>query len=138
MNRARIVVAVAVIVGALGWVAAKGLTSSLVYYSTPTELLHRGTAAVGERLRLGGLVEAGTVRRNGGTVRFILTDGTTSITVIDTAGVPSLFRDGRGVVVEGAYGKDGAFHADTVLLKHNDVYSPPRTGETPHSFVPGG
>ena len=84
-------------------------------------------------LRLGGLVQPGSVRRSGSSVSFIVTDGTTRMTVVDTAGVPSLFRDGKGVVVEGYYGTDGAFHADTVLVKHNDRYSPPSPGETPHS-----
>jgi cytochrome c-type biogenesis protein CcmE len=53
--------------------------------------------------------------------------------VLDTGGVPALFRAGQGVVVEGFYGRDGAFHADTVLVKHNGVYSPPSPGQTPHS-----
>jgi cytochrome c-type biogenesis protein CcmE len=60
------------------------------------------------------------------------------MTVIDTEGVPSLFAGGRGVVLEGYYGGDGAFHADTVLVKHNDRYTPPRPGETPHSADVGG
>jgi cytochrome c-type biogenesis protein CcmE len=55
------------------------------------------------------------------------------MTVVSTAAVPSLFRDGKGVVVEGEYGGDGAFHADTVLVKHGDRYAPPEPGETPHS-----
>ena len=67
------------------------------------------------------------------TVRFVVTDGTSHLTVIDTGGVPSLFRTGQGVVVEGYYGSDGAFHADTVLIKHNGVYRPPAPGETPTS-----
>lgn len=125
---------VLVIVGAsLGWVAAKGLSGNLVYYKTPTELLNQGPSAVDERVRLGGLVQPGSVQRTGSVVRFIVTDGTTRMTVVDTAGVPSLFRDGKGVVVEGYYGVDGAFHADTVLVKHSDSYRPPGTGETPHS-----
>jgi cytochrome c-type biogenesis protein CcmE len=53
--------------------------------------------------------------------------------VIDTGGVPSLFREGRGVVLEGFYGADGAFHADTVLVKHGDRYTPPKPGQTPTS-----
>ena len=53
--------------------------------------------------------------------------------MIDTGSLPALFRDGQGVVVEGIYGQDGAFHSDTVLVKHNGVYTPPAPGETPTS-----
>jgi cytochrome c-type biogenesis protein CcmE len=124
-------VALALIAGSLGWVAWKGLSGNLVYFRTPTEILHAGT--VGERARLGGLVEPGSVRRTSHTLEFVVTDGTSHLTVIDTGGVPSLFRTGQGVVVEGSYGSDGAFHADTVLIKHNGVYRPPSPGVTPTS-----
>jgi cytochrome c-type biogenesis protein CcmE len=126
-----VIVALAVVAGSLGWIAFKGLSNNLVYYVTPTEMLAKGT--VGDRARLGGLVDPGSVRRLARTVRFVVTDGTTRMTVIDTGGVPSLFREGQGVVVEGALGADGAFHADTVLVQHNGVYRPPAPGQTPHS-----
>jgi cytochrome c-type biogenesis protein CcmE len=135
VTRTRIAVAAAIIVGSLGWVAAKGLTGSLVYYMTPTELLSRPDQ-VGERIRVGGLVAPGSVRRDGETVRFILTDGTTRLTVSDASGVPALFRDGRGVVVEGVFRSDGAFHADTILVRHADSYRPPGPGETPGYQAP--
>ena len=133
MKRGRAFFAVAVIVGALGWVAAKGLTSALVYYKTPTDLLAPNASAVGERARLGGLVVPGSVQDQGTVIRFVVTDGTNHMTVVDTGGVPALFRAGQGVVVEGFLGPDGAFHADTVLVKHNGVYRPPSPGETPHA-----
>jgi len=139
MKRGRVVVVLAVIGGSLIWVAAKGLTGNLVYYKTPTEILNQGDRAVGERVRVGGLVVPGSVQAGGGTVRFVITDGTASLTVLNTGSVPALFRDGQGVVVEGSYESDGAFHSDTVLVKHNGVYRPPAPGETPHSAdVPGG
>jgi cytochrome c-type biogenesis protein CcmE len=131
VKRGRVIVALAIIAGSLGWIAFKGLTNNLVYFVTPTELLTRGT--VGERVRLGGLVDPGSVQHQGRTIQFVVTDGSTRMTVVDTGGVPSLFREGQGVVVEGVYGADGAFHADTVLVKHNGVYRPPAPGRTPHS-----
>ena len=137
MKRGRVIVALVLIAGSLGWVAFKGLTNNLVYFVTPTELLSRGT--VGERVRLGGLVDPGSVQHQGRTIQFVVTDGSARMTVVDTGGVPSLFREGQGVVVEGVYGADGAFHADTVLVKHNGVYRPPAPGQTPHSAdVQGG
>ena len=53
------------------------------------------------------------------------------------SGVPSLFQEGKGVVVEGAYQADGTFHADTVIVKHGDRYQPPKPGETPPPFQAG-
>ncbi len=131
MRRGRVIVLVGVMVAGLAWVATRGLAGNLVYYVTPTDLLAKGPGAAGERVRLGGVVQQGSVRDDGSTVRFIVSDGTNEMTVVATRGVPSLFRDGRGVVVEGTYGPDGAFHADTVLVKHDNVYQPPAPGESP-------
>jgi len=131
VKKTRVVIALAAIVGALVWVAAEGLSSSLVYYKTPTELLAQGNIAVGERVRLGGLVVAGSIVTNDGTTTFVVTDETSTLSVVDRGDLPELFRDGQGVVVEGQMGGDGSFHADTVLIKHNGVYEPPKPGETP-------
>jgi cytochrome c-type biogenesis protein CcmE len=133
MSRRRVIVALLVIAGALGWVAAKGLSSSLVYYRTPTEVLAMGEKAVNDPIRLGGYVVPGSVQRSGTALRFVVSDGTSRMSVIATGGVPSLFRAGQGVVLEGHEGADGDFHADTVLVKHNGVYRPPAPGQTPHS-----
>jgi len=138
VKRTRVIVVLVAVAGSLAWIAAQGLSSNLVYYKTPTEILRQGSSAVGERVRLGGLVLPGTVRNVGHTVRFVVSDETSSLTVVDTGGVPSLFRAGAGVVVEGVYGRDGVFHADTVLVKHSDSYTPPRPGQTPHSAPVGG
>jgi cytochrome c-type biogenesis protein CcmE len=132
-TRVRVVVALAVIVAGLGWVAAKGLSSSLVYYLTTSDILARGHGVVGERVRLGGYVLPGSVQRGSSWTRFVVTDGSTRVSVVDTGGVPSLFRAGQGVVVEGTLEGDGAFHADTVLVKHSGVYTPPRPGQVPRS-----
>jgi cytochrome c-type biogenesis protein CcmE len=132
MRRGRVVLALGLIGAGIVWVTAQSLGSSIVYYTTPTELLRGGPSAVGGRVRLGGYVTPGSVQR-GSPLTFIVTDGTTSVTVISTGGAPSLFQAGKGVVVEGTYGRDGAFHADTVLVKHGDEYRAPEPGETPTS-----
>jgi cytochrome c-type biogenesis protein CcmE len=131
MKRRRVVVVVALIGASVAWVATKGLTQNLVYYTTPTEILAKGSAAIGMRARLGGYVVPGSLRERGRTVRFVASDGTARLTIVVTGGVPSLFREGQGVVVEGAYGRDSVFHADTVLVKHDGVYGPPAAGQTP-------
>jgi cytochrome c-type biogenesis protein CcmE len=130
MRRGRIAIALVFVAVGIGWVTAQSLGSSLVYYTTPTELLRRGSAAVGDRVRLGGYVKPGSVQQ-GEALTFIVTDGAASMTVVSTGGAPSLFQAGKGVVVEGVYGGDGAFHADTVLVKHSDVYQAPEPGATP-------
>jgi cytochrome c-type biogenesis protein CcmE len=131
MSRTRVIVPLAIIVAALAWVATRGLAGSLIYYRTPGEVVTE--AAPGERLRMGGYVEPGSVEETGSGLTFRVTDGEYHVTVVRNGGVPSLFRDGQGVVVEGVYGADGRFHADTVLVRHDSEYAPPRPGETPHS-----
>ena len=131
MKRGRLLLVLAIVVGSLGWVAARAVSGNLVYYVTPTELVSKGDAVVGDRIRLGGLVTQGSVRRLPSGVRFVVSDGTTRMTVAAVGSVPALFRSGRGVIVEGVFGSDGAFHADTVLVKHAEVYRPPAPGQTP-------
>jgi cytochrome c-type biogenesis protein CcmE len=133
MSRRRVVIALLVIAGALAWVLVSGLRNSLVYYRTPTEILRMGRAAYGQPIRLGGYVVPGSVQHDGAALDFVVSDGTARMTVVATGGVPSLFRAGQGVVLEGHEGADGAFHADTVLVKHNGVYRPPAPGQTPHA-----
>lgn len=126
----RLVACLAVVVAALGWIAVKGLTGNLVYYLTPTDISQH-KADVGQRIRLGGFVVPGSVGHAGELLKFTVTDGSRSMTVVDTGSVPELFKAGQGVVVEGSLGKDGRFHSDTLLIKHNGDYQPPKSGEKP-------
>lgn len=128
--RARVVVLLVLITGSLAWVGTNALSGNLVYYVTPTELLDRQSAA-GERLRLGGQVVPGSVHEAGGAIDFVVTDGTSRMTVVHEGSTPALFRSGIGVVLEGTYGSDGAFHSDTMLVKHSEEYRPPPPGQTP-------
>ena len=131
MRKIRVVVALAVIAGTMGWVVARGLAGNLVYYVTPADV-RDGKVEVGERARLGGYVEPGTVVRDEGRVEFVVTDRGADLRVIHRGVVPSLFRDGQGVVVEGMLRDDGVFHSENLLIKHDAEYAPPGPGETPH------
>ena len=131
LPRLRVLVLCGAVTASLGWVATNGLASNLVYYETPSDLLSQGPTRAGERARLGGLVEPGTVHTVPGGVRFVVTDGTHELAVSHQGGVPSMFQAGRGVVVEGAYDRDGVFHSDTLLVKHDNVYQPPSPGQAP-------
>jgi cytochrome c-type biogenesis protein CcmE len=128
--RVRVVVLLVLIAGSLAWVGSRALSGNLVYYVTPTELLQQPPAA-GERLRLGGQVVPGSVHEVAGGIDFVVTDGTTRMTVAHEGGTPSLFRSGIGVVLEGTYGADGAFHSNTMLVRHSEEYRPPPPGGTP-------
>lgn len=127
--RVRVVVLLVLIAGGLTWVATQALSGNLVYYVTPTELL-ADQPAPGEYLRLGGQVVPGSVHDVGEGVGFVVTDGNTRMTVVHTGGTPALFQTGTGVVLEGTFA-DGAFHSDTMLVKHGEEYRPPAPGHTP-------
>ena len=115
----------------IGWLAFSGVGNALVYYLTPTELAARGEAAIGQSIRLGGLVEPGSVSGSATDLTFVLTDGDTEITVHSTVAPTSSFREGAGAVVEGALRADGVFEADEVLVKHDENYVAPTEGQLP-------
>jgi cytochrome c-type biogenesis protein CcmE len=121
----------------IGFVAVQNLASSAVYYLTPTEARERNVAA-GTAARLGGQVETGTLRYDPQTrdLRFVLTDGTTRVTVIGSGAPPALLREGAGAVVEGAFAADGTFRATSVIAKHDERYAPPSPGATPSHQTP--
>lgn len=94
------------------------------YFFMPTEL-QAARLEPGQRIRLGGLVEKGTVRRGeGATVTFAVTDKTQSVPVTYTGILPDLFREEQGVITEGSFEPDGVFKAESVLAKHDENYMP--------------
>ena len=120
----------AVIGGGLAFLVAAVLlvmfafSQSIAYFYVPGDLA-KADVAPGTRIRLGGLVESGTVKRGeGSTVTFTVTDTLANVPVTYTGILPDLFREGQGVVAEGAFGTDGLFVADTVLAKHDETYMP--------------
>jgi len=137
----RVTACLAVVVLALAWIAVRGLTGNFVYYLTPTDVAAHHKAHVGQRVRLGGYVVRGSVHHDGSLLMFTVTDFTNSIRVADTGAIPELFKAGQGVVLEGALGRDGLFHADTTLVQHNGNYFPPKPGQPPPhraDLKPGG
>src|SRR2546421_13023587 len=116
MGKRRVIVACALIAGALLWVAISGLRNSLVYYRTPTEVLNMGRTAYGEPIRLGGYVLPGSVRHTGRGRVFVVSDGTTRLTVVATGDVPPLFRPGQGVGLGGDESPDGRVRAGPVVV----------------------
>ncbi len=118
------------ICGALGVAGlAAGLTlfalrDSVVFFYGPTEFTQK-SPALGTRLRIGGLVEKGSVAHVGdATVRFVVTDTAKGIAVSYTGLLPDLFREGQGVVAEGVVSGPNQFLADSILAKHDESYMP--------------
>lgn len=127
MKRIRLAVAAVIVLGALVYLVVGGIRGAIVYYVTPSELAAQGPAAVGKPVRLSGQVAAGSRQWNGQTLelRFVLTDGATSVPVYHRGAPPDLFTEGQGAVVEGIYGQDGIFAATSIIVKHSEEYAPP-------------
>ena len=100
------------------------LRDSIVFFNTPTDIAEKHIAP-GSRIRLGGLVKPGSLQRGDNLfVRFEVTDGHATLPVTYTGILPDLFREGQGVVTEGALDATGIFRADSVLAKHDENYMP--------------
>ncbi len=95
---------------------------TIVYFYTPSEIAEKKISN-GTRIRLGGLVEIGSVEK-GETIKFSVTDNIASMKVSYRGLLPDLFREGQGVVAEGIVSSNNEFTADTVLAKHDETYMP--------------
>jgi cytochrome c-type biogenesis protein CcmE len=117
-----------VLAGALGLILF-ALNDQIVFFQSPTDIVEKGVPP-GQRIRLGGLVEDGSVERSGNAnVSFKVTDTANAVTVTYKGILPDLFREGQGVVTEGTLGPDGVFVADSVLAKHDEKYMPKEVAE---------
>jgi len=96
---------------------------NLVFFYSPSDIKTKHVAE-GRRIRIGGLVAAGSVTHDGKTIAFRITDGENAVPVTYSGVVPDLFREGQGVVVEGRLDGAGDVRADTVLAKHDEKYMP--------------
>lgn len=105
------------------------LKDSIVFFNSPTDVVEKQVAP-GSRIRLGGLVKPGSLARGDNlNVRFEVTDGNKTVPVSYTGILPDLFREGQGVVTEGALDSAGLFKADSVLAKHDETYMPKEVAE---------
>jgi cytochrome c-type biogenesis protein CcmE len=119
--------AIGVGLAALGIAAALVLSAfeqNLVFFFTPSQVAAK-EAPQGRTFRIGGMVEKGSVKREGVEVRFLVTDTAKTIPVVYSGALPDLFREGKGVVAQGQLGADGVFRAREVLAKHDENYMPP-------------
>ncbi|WP_306143214.1 cytochrome c maturation protein CcmE [Roseibium sp. MMSF_3412] len=118
----------AVLAVALGLILF-ALNDQIVFFQSPTDITEKDIPA-GQRIRLGGLVEEGSVvRSDNAEVSFRVTDMANAVAVTYKGILPDLFREGQGVVTEGIVGTDGVFVADSVLAKHDENYMPKEVAE---------
>jgi cytochrome c-type biogenesis protein CcmE len=126
-RRIWILVALGVAAGVIGLLAMSGIGENLVYYWSPSELRAAGERALGATVRLGGVVEAGSIQHATGGLElsFRVTDGVETVPVFAKAVPPAMFREGIGVVVEGRLRPDQVFESSRLMVKHDNEYRPP-------------
>ena len=126
-KRIAIVVAGLVMVGSAAGLVLNAFQSNLVFFYSPTQVAAQ-EAPVAKTFRLGGLVEVGSVKRDGLNVSFVVTDTVKSTPVRYQGILPDLFKEGKGVVAQGQL-RGNVFEAREVLAKHDENYMPPEAKE---------
>ena len=126
-KRLVIIACIAALLGIAVMLVLGALRDNIVFFYTPSEI-SQSKLQSGQPLRLGGLVKDGSVEIEGMKSVFIVTDGTVDITVKYDNALPSLFREGQGVVTEGQI-ENGIFIAQNVLAKHDENYMPAEVAE---------
>lgn len=113
------------LLGAIVSLMLFALSENIAYFNSPSDIVEKG-AVPGERIRLGGMVAEDSVKRGtDALITFDVTDFSETVSVTYRGLVPDLFREGQGVIVEGAFNNSNLFIADTVLAKHDENYTPP-------------
>ena len=125
-----------VLLAAAAALALLALRDNLVFFHTPSQL-QAARAAPDRELRIGGIVEAGSVRRESGslTVRFVVADERHRVPVVYSGLLPDLFGEQRGIVAAGRLGADGQFYAHQLLARHDETYAPPEGGAQRPAWV---
>lgn len=116
-----------VAVAAIAALVLNAFQSNLVFFYSPTQVANH-EAPQGRTFRIGGMVEVGSVQRDGTQIRFVVTDTAKTLPVRFEGILPDLFKEGKGVVAQGQL-KDGVFVAREVLAKHDENYMPPEAAE---------
>jgi len=141
-NTLRIGGATAIIVGAIGWLAYTGYSSSKSYYVKVPELIAMGDQAYKRNLRVDGFVKPGSIEHNGPRVEFVLNEyeshmpnaasgRTLKVSYKGSEPPPDTFKDDAEAVADGTYGRDGVFHATTLQAKCASKYAPAQPGGQP-------
>jgi len=123
-KRALLIVAAIAVISVAALLILNALNSNIALYVTPSDVA-AGKAPKGQAFRIGGMVKEGSVKRDGLTVHFVITDMAKDIPVAYTGILPDLFKEGKGAVIQGRIDSKGEFIASEVLAKHDENYMPP-------------
>jgi cytochrome c-type biogenesis protein CcmE len=123
-KRAAIIVGALIVISIAAVLILNALNSNIALYVTPSEVA-AGKSPAGQVFRIGGMVKDGSVKRDGLTVNFVITDMVKDIPVAYTGILPDLFKEGKGAVIQGRLDPSGKFVASEVLAKHDENYMPP-------------
>jgi len=123
-KRVAIIIGALVVISLVTVLILNALNSTIALFVTPSEVA-AGKAPAGQAFRIGGMVKEGTVKRDGLTVNFVITDMAKDISVAYTGILPDLFKEGKGAVIQGRLDPNGQFIASEVLAKHDENYMPP-------------
>jgi|SRR5688572_19813018 cytochrome c-type biogenesis protein CcmE len=125
-----------IVLAVFGYLIWGGIGGNLVYFLTPSELLAKGTTAYGSNVRLGGMVDSGSVRWDAKSLelRFRLKDETRTVEVLSSGAPPQMFSEGIGAVVEGVWTPEGVFRSHNLMVKHDNQYRAPKEGEKPSEY----
>jgi cytochrome c-type biogenesis protein CcmE len=123
-KRAAIIVGALIAISIAAVLILNALNSNIALYVTPSEVA-AGKSPAGQVFRIGGMVKDGSVKRDGLTVHFVITDMAKDIPVAYTGILPDLFKEGKGAVIQGRLNSSGEFIASEVLAKHDENYMPP-------------
>lgn len=118
-------------VGAASALALSGLKDQAAYFYSPSDVKKQGVP-LGRGVRLGGLVQSGSLKVDGTTYHFIVTDNAATTPVTFSGIKPDLFREGSGVIADGEFRADGSFVAKELLAKHDEKYQPPELAGKMH------
>ena len=123
-KRVAIIVGVLIVISLVAVLILNALNSNIALYVTPSEVA-AGKSPAGQAFRIGGMVKDGSIKRDGLTVNFVITDMVKDIPVAYTGILPDLFKEGKGAVIQGRLDSSGQFIASEVLAKHDENYMPP-------------
>ena len=126
-KRLAVFAVIAVLLSGGAFLVLSALQDNIVLFFTPSELTPEKTTA--RQLRIGGLVEEGSVQINGLEARFSITDSAAVVNVLYTGALPDLFREGQGIIAQGRF-EDNIFRAENVLAKHDETYMPREVAES--------
>ena len=124
-SRIFFLIVASVVTSAIIFFILKSLEDNVVYFLSPTEIHNKSDISFNKKIRIGGLVKAGSINKDGKTVNFIITDLKNEIIVSYNGLIPNLFSEGKGVIAEGKLKDKKYFIAEKILAKHDENYMPP-------------